>query len=507
MNTKLVPKNLVRGKASLEILAGVVILALALAVYTLAGVTRPAAASSHREAPLISQDPEADNTDVYAFVSPDVTNTVTIVANYIPGELPNGGPNFYNFADNVLYEVKIDNTGDGQPDVVYQFHFNTTLANPATFLYNDGPISSLDDPNWNLKQFYTITRLEGATSSVLGSNLAVPPVNIGPRSTPNYDLLATAAIHTLGARKFFAGQRDDPFYVDLGSVFDLAGLRPFNSLHVLPLPDGAGLDGLHGLNTHSIIMQVPMTDLTRDHVAPNPSNGTVGIWATASRRAVHITQQNGAIIDSGNWVQVSRLGNPLINEVIIPSGRKDYWNATKASGEKQFLSYYKNPLLTVYENALYPALDNANETGRDDLVGVLLTGLPGFNYTGNAKVDMLRLNMTIPVASNPSRLGPLDPTNADLQGFPNGRRLADDVVDIELRATAEGYGPTLASLYGVPNRSPNNLLGDGVDNNDKPFLSTFPYVASPWRGYEVGAPAPPSYGALKQQQMDEVLNK
>src|SRR4051812_17224924 len=217
MNTKLVPKKLVRGKASLEILAGVVILALALAVYTLAGVTRPAAASSHREAPLISQDPEADNTDVYAFVSPDVTNTVTIVANYIPGELPNGGPNFYNFADNVLYEVKIDNTGDGQPDVVYQFRFNTTLANPATFLYNDGPISSLDDPNWNLKQFYTITRLEGATSSVLGSNLAVPPVNIGPRSTPNYDLLATAAIHTLGARKFFAGQRDDPFYVDLGS--------------------------------------------------------------------------------------------------------------------------------------------------------------------------------------------------------------------------------------------------------------------------------------------------
>jgi hypothetical protein len=257
-----------RPRAWAAMIGAVALIPLALGALVVSQPTQPAGASSHREAPFISSDPEADNTDLYAFVSPDMTNTVTIVANYIPLEEPNGGPNFASFGDNVLYEIRVDNTGNGEADVVYQFRFNTQLRNPNTFLYNTGPITSLDSANWNMPQFYSVTRLEGNTSQVLGANLKTPPVNVGPRSTPNYDTLASAAINSIGGRKFFAGQRDDPFFVDLGSIFDLGGLRPFNSLHLIPLANTAGVDGLKGFNTHSIVMQVPITDLTRDHQPP-----------------------------------------------------------------------------------------------------------------------------------------------------------------------------------------------------------------------------------------------
>jgi uncharacterized protein DUF4331 len=445
----------------------------------------PGKASSHREAPLISQDPMADNTDVYAFRSPDQPDTVTIIANYIPLEQPAGGPNFPAFDDSVLYEIKVDNDGDGKEDLTYQFRFTTETRNPDTFLYNTGPIGSLDDPNWNRPQFYDVTVLRakgahglGPKKDVLGQHLPTPPDNIGPRSTPNYDALANAAIVTLpNGIKTFAGQRDDPFFVDLGSIFDLAGLRPFNSLHVIPLADGAGHDGVAKFNTHTIAMQIPIAQLVK------PGNPTIGIYASASRAEVRVLKKDGDQDDHGRWVQVSRLGEPLINEVVIPIGRKDYWNRQDPDDDSEFESMYLSPEVTKLENLLYPALDDASTTNRQDLVAILLTGVQGLNYTGPHRADLLRLNTSIPASAAVGAGNRLGAIAGDLAGYPNGRRLEDDIVDIDLRAFAEGYGPILHNLLGLPDRSPNNQLGDGVNGNDRPFLTTFPYVPSPWQGY------------------------
>src|SRR6476661_2538818 len=229
--------------------------------------------SSHREAPEISKDPVADSTDLYAFVSPDRPDSVTIIANYIPLEEPAGGPNFYEFGDDVIYQIKIDNDGDGRVDIAYEFTFTTTVANPNTFLYNLGPIATLDDPNWNRKQTYKVVRRDvrkGNKQVVLASGLACPPCNVGPRSTPNYADLAKAAIHDLpGDRKVFAGQRAEGFYVDLGSIFDLGALRPVQNLHLIPLPAALGVNATKQVNVHTIALQVPMTDLTRDGSAPS----------------------------------------------------------------------------------------------------------------------------------------------------------------------------------------------------------------------------------------------
>ena len=449
-------------------------------------------ASSHREAPLISNDPAADNTDLYAFVSPDAPNTVTIVANYIPLEQPAGGPNFASFGDDVRYEIKVDNNGDGKEDITYRFRFHTTTRNQNTFLYNTGPIDTLSDPDWNVRQTYSVTRITKDGSKVLGTDIRVPPVNIGPRSTPDYGALADAAVTDLDGTKVFAGQRDDPFYVDLGSIFDLAGLRPFNSLHDIPLANDSGVDGVGGYNTHSIVLQVPIKRLTRDHelhVADSPK-AVIGIYATASRQQVRIFQSDGGVRNDEKWVQISRLGNPLINEAVIPRGKKDFWNASDPSDDSQFLRFYRSPEVTKLENALYDALDNANESNRDDLVAILLTGVPGLNFTGQTKADLLRLNTGIaPTADvgDGNRLGVLA---GDLAGYPNGRRLEDDVVDIDLRAFAEGYGAFLNGLLGLPNRSPNNMLGDGVNGNDRMFRVDFPHVATPFSAYEAVPPTP-----------------
>jgi hypothetical protein len=469
-------------------LVAALLTATALALATRGG-PEDGKASSHREAPLISEDPVADNTDVYAFVSPDRPDTVTFVANYVPLEEPAGGPNFHKFGDDVIYGINVDNTGDAKADLSYQFRFKTEVGNPNTFLYNTGPIDTLTDPDWSIRQTYTLTRVSkrdssrgwhhGRSAKVLGRNLPTPPVNIGPRSTPNYGALAEAAVSELpGGIKAFAGQRDDPFYVDLGSVFDLAGLRPFNALHDIPLPANDGVDGVGGYNTHSIVLQVPIAQLK------GPSGQTtIGVYANALRQKVRV-HRGDEIKGYGEWVQVSRLAEPLINEAVIPVGRKDEWNASDPDDDRRFLRYYTEPEVTKLENALYDALDNANETNRDDLVAILLTGVPGLNFTGSTKADLIRLNMgiapTAPVGQG-NRLGVLE---GDLAGFPNGRRLEDDVVDIELRAFAEGYGPFLNGLLGLPNRSPNNLLGDGVDKNDFPFRVDFPYLPSPHQGYE-----------------------
>jgi len=446
----------------------------------------PGTASSHREAPLISQDPTADNTDLYAFVSPDRPDTVTIVANYIPLESPAGGPNFPAFDDSVRYEIHVDTDGDGKDDVTYRFRFRTETRDPDTFLYNTGPITALDDPHWNRPQTYTVSLVKSGSgnsheTTVLGSGIPTPPDNIGPRSTPNYDALADAAVRTLAdGTRVFAGQRDDPFFVDLGSVFDLAGLRPFNSLHLIPLPVAAGRDAVARYNTHTIALQVPIRNLVR------PGHPTIGVYASASRRKVRVLQDDGTQDDDGPWVQVSRLGEPLINEAVIPLGRKDFWNRVDPEDDAQFESFYTAPEVSRLENLLYGgALTPIATTNRSDLVAILLTGVPGLNFTGPRKADLLRLNTSIapsaPVGAG-NRLGVLA---GDLAGFPNGRRLEDDIVDIDLRAFAEGYGPVLHSLLGLPDKSPNDLLGDGVDANDKPFAPHFPYVASPHQGYQV----------------------
>jgi hypothetical protein len=471
---------------------GIVLAALAAAGIAAFGLARAqgpesAVASSHREAPVIADDPAADNTDLYAFRSPDRPDTVTIVANYIPLEEPAGGPNFAKFDDSVLYELKIDSDGDAAEDLAYQFRFQTTVGNGNTFLYNTGQVSSLDDPDLNVRQTYTVTRvtrkghhgeLKGKGEE-LGTGLVTPPVNIGPRSTPGYDALAAAAVHDLpGGIKVFAGQRDDPFFVDLGSVFDLAGLRPFNAFHLLPLGAAAGVDGVAGFNTHSIAIQVPIDQLVK---IPNT---TIGIYASASRQKIRVLEKDGTSRSEGPWVQVSRLGNPLINEVVIPLGQKDLWNRSEPEDDADFASSYTDPEVPALVNLLYPALPDVATTGRADLVAVLLTGVPGLNYTGATKADLLRLNTSIapsgPVGTG-NRLGVLA---GQFAGYPNGRRLEDDVTDIELRALACGYGDILQGALGLCNLAPNNVLGDGVDANEKTFSTTFPYLASPHQGYD-----------------------
>ena len=494
----------VRKPILVAIALGAIALAFLLILTRLHGPSS-AFASSHAEAPLISQDPRADNTDLYAFVSPDNTNTVTMIANYIPLEAPASGPNFYSFDDTVLYEIKIDNSGDGRPDLAYQFRFNTATRNPNTFLYNTGPIGSLSDSSWNRPQTYSVTLVhfnkdgqpEGK-GKVLGQNIPTPPDNVGPRSTPNYDNLAAAAVTNLpGGIKVFAGQRDDPFFVDLGSIFDLAGLRPFNPFHLIPLPADPGRDAIKNYNTHSIEIQVPSSQLV------SFSSPTIGIYASASRQKVRILDQNGKTKSNGPWVQVSRLGNPLINEVVIPLGQKDYWNREDPANDKQFESLYTKPEVSKLENVLYGlppeghaggALMPIDEANRSDLVSILLTGVHGLNETGSTESDLLRLNTAITPGINgacpggtaspatPDRLAVLA---ADLCGYPNGRRLGDDVIDIDLRVFAQGYGSFLNAAFGLPNKTPNNLLGDGVDSNDVSFSGTFPYVASPHQGYEV----------------------
>ena len=469
-------------------------------------------ASSHREAPLIAGDPAADNTDLYAFLNPSDPTRLTIIANYVPLEEPAGGPNYFPFDPTVRYQIHVDNNGDGVADVTYRFAFNTrstakNFAGIPTFLYNDGPVTSLTDPNLLEKQTYTVQRNNVNLHSSAGT-LRTPPVNVGPRSTPDYASTAAKAVFTLNdGTRVFAGQRDDAFFVDLGSIFDLAGLRPFNTLHAIPLPAAAGVDGVGGFNTNAIALDIPLNRLTKDHAqptGPNDPDAVIGVWATASRKKIRILTSNGQIQGRGPWVQVSRLGNPLINEVIIPKGKKDYWNRQTPKGDAQFAKYYRAPELTAVANVLYSALDDAATTNRNDLVAILLTGLNiptsatvptglQFTRTGSTMADELRVNTGIKPNSagacvfgvsgggTPSRLGALE---GDLCGFPNGRRLGDDVTDIELRALVEGYGPTLNAVLGVPNRTPNNLIGDGVDANDLPFLTSFPFEATPWPGYE-----------------------
>jgi hypothetical protein len=449
--------------------------------------------SSHREAPAISQDPVADNADTYAFVSPDDPSTVTIITNYVPLEGPPGGPNFFEFGDDVLYSIYVDNDGDALPEIEYQFRFRTTYQNEDTFLYNTGPIGSLTDPNWNKRQLYSVSVVRSnGPGKVLAKDLACPPCNIGPRSTPNYDSLAAAAVNDLpSGETVFAGQRNDGFFVDLGAIFDLGDIRELNSLHLIPTPTGTSVDPLKTLNIHAIALKVPISMLTRDGSTPSDPAGAkavLGIWGGASRRKVQV--RDGANTQgSGPWVQVSRLGNPLFNEVIVPVGDKDRWNAVDPIDDVGFEKYVNQPELAKLLPVLYPgAFPNlaAYSKNRADLHAILLTGIPGGivpgfqNFTGPKPADMLRLNVAIPpTTSNPNALGVV---GGDLAGYPNGRRVFDDVVSIELKAVAGATIPLVDPGY-TPDGAVgavSSYLTPGADR----YQASFPYLGTPHDGYD-----------------------
>ncbi len=428
---------------ALALLAVAIATTIGVAVATRGSAPGAARASSHREAPLISQDPSADNTDLYAFRSPDKPDTVTILSNWIPGEDPGAGPNWYTFSPSARYDIYVDRNGDGKPDVTWQFRFKA--GTPTAFL-------------GGTQQSYTVTKVVDGRSTVVGTGLTTPPDNIGPRSTPNYHDLAAKGVQTLSdGTTVFAGQRDDAFFGDIGAAFDLVAIRHGTGA------TGGGKDFFAGYAVHAIALQVPVSMLDNgSHV--------IGIWAATDRPQVTVAKAKAR----SRWVQVSRLGNPLVNELLIPTQLKDKWNATMPDKDQQFEQYYSSPILASLLNKLYPQFGPFKETGRDDLVAVLGTGLksPNLNYTGPTFADELRLNLAIaPTAAvgKGNRLGVL---GGDLAGFPNGRRLEDDVIDIAERAV-------VGALIGhsLP-------LGDGVDANDVPLQATFPYEPDPFSGFD-----------------------
>ncbi len=455
--------------------------------------------SSHREAPEISKDPVADSTDLYAFVNPDSPSTVTIIANYVPLEGPAGGPNFYEFGDDVLYEINVDNDGDAKAEIMYHFRFQTVVLNPDTFLYNTGQITLpvfQDDKNkiWNRRQFYTVSRIANGKEMILGTHLSCPPCNIGPRSTPNYAALAQAAIHSLpDGTKVFAGQRREGFYVDLGSIFDLGALRPVQNFHLIPMAATMGVDATKNLNVHSIAIQVPKTTLTADGSNPtDPTNpkSVIGVWTTAYRRRARVRDDDHDT-GTGPWVQVSRLGNPLFNEAIVPMARKDHWNSVPPKEDAGFIQYVQQPELARLLPVLYPGVFPklaAYTKPRADLVAILLTGIPngivpGFpgNFTGKPPADLLRLNMAIAPSSSPSILGIL---GGDVAGFPNGRRVSDDVVTIEVRAVAGATIPLVDPSFTPDTALPALTQGVAPDPNLDRYLAQFPYLGTPKDGFD-----------------------
>ena len=461
---------------------------IAAALLVAAIAMTPTSASSHREAPLISQDPLADNTDLYAFVSPERPDRVVLISNFIPLQFPSSGPNFWKFDDNVLYEIMIDNTGDAVEDITFQFRFRTEIRNPNTFLYNTGPVTSLDDPDLNVRQYYSVTRVAGPRRSgsqrVIAANVPVMPANVGVSSMRDYNgqLGDGVFVQEFEGARVFAGPRDEGFYVDLGATFDLLQLR------TLVTGQGAPVDSLAGYNVHSLAIELPIGAVTRNGVAPaSPSDpsATIGVWSTASRMST-TTRAGSGQMHSGDWVQVSRLGNPLVNEVVIPVGTKDVFNGLEPTGDGAALGFVTNPLLPPLMSALFGV--QTPPTPRHDLVTIFLTGIPGLNQVGTSPraSEMLRLNTGIPPTARPHRLGVL---GGDVAGFPNGRRVGDDVVDIALQAMA-GATPLTPEFV----RSPNNSLGDGVGQNDKEYLQVFPFLTVPHPGRD-GSQEPRLRGA------------
>jgi hypothetical protein len=420
----------------------------------------PGLASSHREAPLVSADPQVDNTDLYAFVSPDRPETVTLVSSWIPFEEPAGGPNFYPWATGVNYDIRIDNDADAKADLVYRWKFTDHRADDGdSFLYANGAVDSLTDPNLLFSQTYDLQRIvidSGRTRTLVDDAVSVPS-NVGGATIPDFDELSDSGTVAFGSAPSYtwAGQSDDPFFLDL-RVFDL--LYGGDLMEV-------GDDTLAGFNVNTMALQVPMDALAEDKDADE--NPIVGVWNTASRRSMRVQKHNGSQTASGDHVQVSRLGNPLVNEVVIPYKDKDRFNASKPADDGQFLDYVNDPELARLLNGLYgvPIADTSMAAGiqRDDLISVFLTGVAGVNQpSGVVPSEQMRLNMSVaPCSSTCSTLGVI---GGDDSGYPNGRRLTDDVIDISIQVVA-------GELAGNP-----NALGDGVGANPEGFLSEFPYV-------------------------------
>ncbi|GAA3020393.1 DUF4331 domain-containing protein [Streptomyces fulvorobeus] len=452
-------------------------LATGLAVLTLAPST--SMASSHREAPLIAGDPRADNTDVYAFTSPDRSDTVTLVANWIPFEEPNGGPNFYPFADDARYTVKIDNTGDGRADLTYAWKFRNQVRDAANqFLYNTGQVTSLNDPDLNFRQVYdlTVTDTHGRTRTLL-RDAPVAPSRTGQASMPKYGKLRSQAVLGVpGGGKAFAGQTEDPFFADL-RVFDLLYGGDLSK---------RGQDTLAGYNVNTVALQIPKKHLAlRGNTSRNP---VIGIWSTTERRGadVHSGRSQTRTKTQDGYRQVSRLGNPLVNEVVVPLQFKDAFNSISPDQDRTV-----QPVVDKVYDPILPKLIQkvygipAPATPRDDLAEIYLTGI--CKACGPIKADLnahslnkdadrrqivpaeeLRLNMAVPPTGKPKRLGVLA---GDLAGFPNGRRLADDVIDISLQAV-EGAARTGKLV-------PALAEGDKVNANEVRFGTSFPYLALP----------------------------
>lgn len=437
-----------------------------------------ALASSHREAPAIAIDPTADITDFYMFRSPEDTDKVVFLMNVNPLEAPGGGPNFHRFDDNVLYEIHVDNEGDGEEDISFQFRFTTTYNIPGTFLYNTGSISSAS--NLNMTQTYTVTKVDhdtGTATTMMSGNVA--PINVGTQSgSSGYSpegsspgSITRSYIKTSGDYRSFAGPRQEGFYVDLERTFDLLNL--------------AGADGtpnqntLLGYNVHTMALEIPASELTRDGNGPSSvlQNEVIAAWTTTSRQAVTVRRSGGAGGESGRggWVQVARLGNPLVNEVVIPIQDKDRFNASHPRDDVQFLSYVQDLLLVTYMNAILgtgcPTEYDAGLGigGREDIILAYLTGHPalgllpgGFSLGGAipgetgktfAAFEALRINLA----------------GEGFGQWPDGRNPEDDVVDTSLSAVCG----LLVDGTAIP---------DGVDSTGLAFYSTFPFLGDPWAG-------------------------
>jgi len=454
---------------------------LAAAVAAAAAIAVPVAiSSSHREAPSISLDPTADNTDVYAWTAPGAEDAITIASNWIPGQVPANGPNFFRFDDRARYYNNIDNNGDGVADIKYRFTFDTDVRNPNSFLYAGPGTQDFADPGLNVVQTYDLVREQYNRKGKLtgkrrlGNDLPVAPPNIGPKTFPNYGNFVSQATKTLkNGTKLFVGTRDEPFFVDLGATFDAINVRAGTG------NEGQGRDDLSGYWTSSTIMQIPEREVTKNHnpvANADASNAVVGVWSTTERRKLEVSGGYARSQKSNHghdkWVQVSRLGNPLINEVIIPLGQKDRFNRTTPDRDAELYGQFAlNPELASILNALFDV--NAPETDRTDIVEAVLQGIPGLNqHSGKfagTPVDTLKLNLGVPPTAMPDRFGVI---GGDLAGYPNGRRPTDDVVDIDLQVVA-------GILVG--NAVP---LGDGVDEDSVGFDAQFPYLADPESGFD-----------------------
>lgn len=459
--------------------------------------------SSHNDAPLIAEDPAANNTDVYAFVSPARPDYVTLIANYIPMEAPGNGPTHYRFSDNVLYEIMVDVDGDAEEDLTYKFEFENNVVNGKTFLYNTGKIGvptgdhTVQYPNLNVQQSYNLTEVTHANDdydgdddddndarTLLVENARVAPAHVGPRSTGSqseYESLADAAIHTFGPddSKVFVGPRDEGFYIDLMGFFDLLNIRG----------EGDAVDTFSGFNVHTLALEIPKTRFAD----AGDTDGIIGVWASASRPKKTVLQGEGEPAKtSDKWVQVSRLGNTLVNELLMPLDAKDLFNASEPKDDAENIAdFIINPGDTQSPAAIVPLLNSVTGctplNGRIDLELVLLKGipagllgLPGTQDTqqpdGPVTADMLRLNFNVDPAMEANPLGVF---GGDVAGFPNGRRVGDDVTDIFARA---GAGAVLHLLGAIDCEAALGVT-DNVQQNDVDYLDSFPYLGTPHQAY------------------------